>query len=108
MACFSEITKVSDITIEDIRNYLRIAEGSAEDEQLISASLRVAKDYIKNYTGLSDEGMDSHPDLITVVFVLCSDMYDNRAYYVDKTNMNVLVESILNLHSVNLLPKEST
>jgi len=46
--------------------------------------------------------------LITVVFVLVSDMYDNRAYYVDKTNMNLLVESILNLHSTNLIPKEST
>lgn len=108
MAELSEIKKVSDITSGDIRNYLRIAETSAEDEQLISASLGVAKSFIKNYTGLNDEEMDSHADLILVVFVLCSDMYDNRAYYVDKSNINQIVESILNLHSVNLLPKEST
>lgn len=106
MAELSEITKVSDITSDDIRNYLRIAELSEEDAKLISASLRVSKDFIKSYTGLDDEGMDSHVDLITVVFVLCSDMYDNRAYYVDKSNINKIVESILNLHSVNLLPKE--
>ena len=106
MAELSEITKVSDITSDDIRNYLRIAELSEEDEKLISASLRVSKDFIKSYTGLDDEGMDSHVDLITVVFVLCSDMYDNRAYYIDKSNINKIVESILNLHSINLLPKE--
>ena len=106
MAELSEITKVSDITSDDIRNYLRIAELSEEDAKLISASLRVSKDFIKSYTGLDDEGMDSHVDLITVVFVLCSDMYDNRAYYVDKSNINKIVESILNLHSINLLPKE--
>jgi len=106
MAELSEITKVSDITSDDIRNFLRIAELSEEDEKLISASLRVSKDFIKSYTGLDDEGMDSHVDLITVVFVLCSDMYDNRAYYIDKSNINKIVESILNLHSINLLPKE--
>lgn len=102
----SEITKVSEITSTDVANYLRIAELSAEDSQLISASLRVAKEYIKSYTGLDDEGMDAHVDLITVVFVLCSDMFDNRAYYVDKSNVNLLVSSILDLHSTNLLPKK--
>lgn len=104
----SEITKVSEITADDLRNYLRIAEISEADENYLSTCLNVAKEFIKSYTGIDDEAMDSHVDLITVVFVLVSDMYDNRAYYVDKTNMNLLIESILNLHSTNLIPKEST
>lgn len=102
----SEITKVSEITVSDLRNYLRISEISGADESYLSTCLNVAKEFIKSYTGIDDAQMDSHVDLITVVFVLVSDMYDNRAYYVDKTNMNLLIESILNLHSVNLIPKK--
>ena len=102
----NEITKVSEITVVDLGNYLRIVELSPEDEKALATMLNASKDFIKSYTGLDDEGMDSHVDLITVVFVLCSDMYDNRAYYVDKSNINNIVESILNLHSVNLLPRE--
>lgn len=104
----NEVSKVSDITVDDIVAYLRIAEPSQEDLLLLRSALTVAKDYIKSYTGLNDEQMDVHCDLITVVYVLCSDMFDNRAYYVDKSNINLIVDSILNLHSINLLPAEET
>lgn len=102
----SEVTKVSEITVSDLRNYLRIAEISEADQSYLATCLNVAKSFIKSYTGLDDEGMDAHVDLITVCFVLVSDMYDNRAYYVDKTNLNLLVSSILDLHSTNLLPEK--
>lgn len=102
----SGIETVSSITVDDVGNYLRGAEYSEDDEKLMATALNVAKSFIKSYTGLDDEGMDAHADLVTVVFVLCSDMYDNRAYYVDKSNINKVVESILNLHVRNLLPKD--
>jgi len=35
--------------------------------------------------------------------ILCQDMYDNRSMYVDKNNLNKVVETILGMHSVNLL-----
>lgn len=104
-----EVSKVSEITVSDLRNYLRIAEASEDENALLRSALSVAKEYIKSYTGMNDEQMDAHADLIIVVYVLCSDMFDNRAYYVDKSNVNKIVESILNLHSINLLPtKEIT
>lgn len=102
----SEITKVSDITVTDVTDYLRIPEVTAEDTALLTTALNVAKEFVKSYTGLDDEGMDAHEDLVIVIYVLCSSMYDNRAYYVDKSNINNVVESILNLHSINLLPQE--
>lgn len=102
----SEITKVSDITVTDVTDYLRIPEVTAEDTALLTTALNVAKEFVKSYTGLDDEGMDAHEDLVIVIYVLCSSMYDNRAYYVDKSNLNNVVESILNLHSTNLLPTE--
>ena len=102
----SEISKVSDITVTDVTDYLRIPEVTAEDTALLTTALNVAKEFVKSYTGLDDEGMDAHEDLVIVIYVLCSSMYDNRAYYVDKSNINNVVESILNLHSTNLLPQE--
>jgi hypothetical protein len=35
--------------------------------------------------------------------VLVQDMYDNRSFYVDKSHLNWVVETILGMHSVNLL-----
>ena len=102
----SEITKVSDITVTDVTDYLRIPEITAEDTALLTTALNVAKQFVMSYTGLDAEGMDAHEDLVIVIYVLCSSMYDNRAYYVDKSNLNNVVESILNLHCTNLLPTE--
>lgn len=48
-------------------------------------------------------GLDAYEDFVIVVYVLCQDMYDNRTYYVDKTNLNRVVEAILGMHCVNLL-----
>ena len=39
-----------------------------------------------------------------VVFILCQDMWDNRTLYVDKSNLNKVVDTILGMYSVNLLP----
>ncbi|MHC1723049.1 MAG: hypothetical protein AB9836_07605 [Aminipila sp.] len=46
---------------------------------------------------------DKYEDFISVVYILVQDMYDNRSLYVDKANLNKVVEAILGLHSVNLL-----
>ena len=101
----SEITKVSDITVTDVTDYLRISEVTDEDTSLLTTALNVAKQFVMSYTGLDAEGMDAHEDLVIVIYVLCSSMYDDRAYYVDKSNINNVVESILNLHCTNFMPQ---
>ena len=106
MMANSEITKVSDIQVTDVTDYLRIPEVTAEDTALLTTALNVAKQFVMSYTGLDAEGMDAHEDLDIVIYVLCQSMYDNRAYYIDKSNINNVVESILNLHCTNLLPTE--
>ena len=101
----AEIKKVSDITVTDVTDYLRIPEITSEDISLLTTALNVAKSYIMSYTGLDAEGMDAHEDLVIVIYVLCSSMYDDRSYYVDKSNINNVVESILNLHCTNFMPQ---
>lgn len=100
----SEITKVSEITAQSIAEYLRIAELTQDDEDYIKTILGVAKDYILKYTGIEDaEALDAYNDMVIVVYVLCQDMYDNRAMYVDNSNVNTVVDNILGLHQRNLL-----
>ena len=101
----SEVSKVSDIQVTDVTDYLRISEVTDEDTSLLTTALNVAKQFVMSYTGLDAEGMDAHEDLVIVIYVLCESMYDNRNYYVDKSNINNVVESILNLHCVNFMPQ---
>ncbi len=96
------ITKVSEITVEDLKSYLRISDGLSEDDKkFLETILNSSINYIKNNTGIDD--MDKYSDLVIVVFVLCQDMYDNRTLYVDKNNVNKVVSSILGQHDNNLL-----
>ena len=98
-----DISKVSDITYEDVADYIRLDEVTADDTNTLNNLILIAKTFIKNYTGRTDEELDNYQDFVIVVFVLCQDMWDNRVLYVDKTNLNYVVESILGMHSVNLL-----
>ena len=98
------ITKVSEITAQDVAEYLRIAELTEDDENFITSTISVAIDYILKYTGIADaETLDTYNDMVIVVFVMCQDMYDTRALYTDNTNVNKVVENILGLHQRNLL-----
>ena len=93
--------KVSDITVKDIADYLRLAEPSQEETDFLKKCLEIAKSYIKNYTGVED--LDTQADFVIIVYLLCQDMYDNRTIYSDKTTPNKTFETILNLHCRNLI-----
>jgi N12 class adenine-specific DNA methylase len=93
--------KISEITIQDIKNYLHVYH--IEDDALISAILVASKSFVRNYTGLSNESLDAKDDLSMAVFILASELYDNRVYTVENNNVNPVIQAILNMHSVNLL-----
>lgn len=100
------IKKVSEITYEDIANYLRLSEIDAEDEESLETYLEIAINYIENYTGISrktteSENLDSYSDFVIVVYILCQDMYDNRCMYVDGKDLNNTVKTILDMHTRN-------
>ena len=96
--------KVSEITCKEIAEYLRLAEVTDEDKAFLTTLIGVAKDYILNYTGIIDnETLDKYEDMVIVVYGLVQDMFDNRAMYVDNSNLNRVVETIRGMHQVNLL-----
>ena len=100
------MSKVSEITILDVAQYIRVDPNYEESD--IKTYLNIAKNYISSYTGIpvtSEEGesLDDFPDFVIVVYVLCQDMYDNRAMYVDKSSVNKVVQTILDMHTRNNL-----
>ena len=115
----NNITKVSEITTKDVAEYLRLTEylveevtddeGNVtlqEDENIkntLDTLINVSKTFISNYTGRTTEQLDDYQDFVIVVLILCQDMWDNRTLYVDDSNLNKVVETILGMHSVNLL-----
>ena len=98
-----EVSKVSDITIESVADYLRLDEVTESEINTLTTLISVAISFIKSYTGLDDIGVDKYPEFVIVVLILCQDMWDNRTMYVDSKDMNNTVQSILAMHSVNLL-----
>lgn len=99
----TNITKVSQITYQDLADYIRLSELTNDDTDTLNNLLGVAKTFISNYTGRTMAELDDYQDFVIVVFVLCQDMWDNRTLYIDKSNLNSVIESILGMHSVNLL-----
>lgn len=108
----AEITKVSELTNTYLANYLRIDDADAGELEQIGSMLTSAKGFVSSYTGLpltAPEGdadattLDSKPEFVTAVCVLVQNSYDNRTFYVDKGEVEAVVNSILGMHRTNLL-----
>ena len=96
-------TKISEITQEDLVDYLHISELDSSQTQLLTTIQAAATNYIVGVTGLTLLQLDNYPDLTLALYALVQDMYDNRAIYVDKTNISDTVSTILNMYRTNLL-----
>lgn len=94
--------KLSDITKKDVEEFIR-AEPGTYSKKFMEIIMDAAKSYIIEYTGITREKADEIEDLCIAYFVLCQDMFDNRSMYVDKSNLNQTVKTILDMHSENLI-----
>ena len=97
--------KVSDITLHDIKEYLKI-DDDMSDNMLLSL-MSAATSYIRGQTGMTDVEIDNLPDMVPAVYILVSDLYDNREY-AQKSNRtvvkpNIVVRSILDMYCKTLL-----
>lgn len=90
--------KVSEITNEILLDYLRI-----DDEENLTMYLEASKDFVKNYTGLTDEEIDTKPSIVPLIYVLVAEYYENRAYTVDNSKVNAVISSTLDMYRRNLL-----
>ena len=96
-------TKISEVTIQDLVNYLRLPELDSSQTQLLTTIKAAAVNYIVGVTGLALVALDNYPELTIALYTLCQDMYDNRTIYVDKGTVSETVSTILNMYRTNLL-----
>ncbi|UGB31703.1 head-tail connector protein [Metabacillus sp. B2-18] len=94
--------KISEVTTNDLIEYARETADS-EVTKTFGTILLAAKSYIRNYTGLTVEQMDAKEDLTIALMVLANEMYENRVFTVQDNKVNVVIKSILDMHSINLL-----
>lgn len=96
--------KVSEITRKDVAEYLKLDDFDIDTElNILDPIMDAAKAFIINYTNLNTDEIDKYEDIWIAYMVLCQDMYDNRNYYIDKGNVNRVVETILSMHRRNLV-----
>lgn len=96
-------TKISEITLNDLVDYLHLSELDSSQTQLLTTIKAAAINYVVGVTNLTLVQLDNYPDLTLAVYALVQDMYDNRAIYVDKANISDTVNTILNMYRTNLL-----
>lgn len=95
--------KVSEVTVPDLMEYAHEYDEDPEVIKTFTNILVACKSYVKNYTGLTLEQMETKEDLTIALMVLANEMYDNRVFTVQDNKVNVVIKSILDMHSINLL-----
>ena len=100
--------KISELNQSVICDYCRIIEEdlTTVEAETLNALKSAAVKYCVDYTGLTEGELDEHEDITIAALTLIGDMYDNRQRYVDKSHVNRTTETILSLHSYNLIPEE--
>lgn len=93
--------KVSEITLDVVKQYLRIS--GVNDDTLLEAILAGAIQYAENYTGLSKGDLDDKPDMPIAILALCADMYEVRQATATGLQLNPTVAQILGSYCQNLL-----
>ena len=90
--------KVSEIQNKDLLEYLRI-----DQEENLQMYLEAAKSFVRDYTGLNDEEIDTKPSIVPLIYVLVTEYYENRQYTVTKDKINAVISSTLDMYRKNLL-----
>lgn len=96
--------KISEVSIYDLMKYAR--EDDTTDADIIKSFETIlvsTKSFIKSYTGLTVEELDTKEDLTIALMILSNEMYENRIYSVQNDKVNKVIYTILNMHSKNLL-----
>ena len=95
--------KLSEITVETVRKYLRLTEDEHEDDDLIDGISDAAQAFIIGYTDLTKEKADEISDLGYAFLCLCSDMYNTRDMVVQQDKLNPIAKCILDMHRTNCI-----
>jgi len=91
--------KISEIALQTIKDSVGISDEYSDT--LIGIYKDSALAFIKGYTGLTAEEIDTHDDLTIAFLCLIGDMFENRSMTVEKDKLNPTVSQILAMYAVN-------
>lgn len=89
------------VTLDTVKQYLRIDTDS--DDVLLSMCIESAVEFVKQYTGLTEDEIDGKKSLNLAIIAIVADMYELRQATVTGVQLNPLVDYALNMHQRNLL-----
>ena len=80
------------VTLEDLKNYLKVDADITEDDELLKSMMAAAVDYIEQLTG---KKFNEDAELFNIAErELILQWYENRTSYTMKTNLNELPHSL--------------
>lgn len=96
--------RMSEVSVENLMEYLR----EEEESELLSSILSAGKQYVLQFTGLSEEEANEKEDLSLALLAVCADLYDKRGMISSANlNENLLISGILESHRVNFVEGEA-
>lgn len=97
--------KFTEIQIEDIAQYLRLnfEDLTADEKKELSVILDSAREFVRSQTALTYEELDSHADIVILIYCLCQHQYDNRSFIIEKDNLNPMMKGIFMQYAKNYL-----
>lgn len=91
-----------EIDLNELKEFLNVYDDS--DDTLIKSLINAGIQYIKDYTGLTEEEMlEKKESLKIALFLIVSEMYDNRGQQSLQNKRNTMLTSILDMHCKNYL-----
>lgn len=93
--------KISEITLEKIKQYLRIEMHFTEDDEMLTMMYHAAKDYIKSYSNMTDSELDEYDSFTVACMMLIADFYEVRQVNINtgiKASVNKMLTFILSMN----------
>lgn len=91
-----------EVDLNELKEFLNIYDDA--DDTLLKSLTLAGKQYIKDYTGLTEEEMiEKKESLKIALFLIVSDLYDNRGQQSLQNKRNTMLTSILDMYCKNYL-----
>ena len=88
--------------IQELKEFLNIFHD--DDDTLLKSFVNFANNYIKDYTGLTlDQIREKRESFKIALFLIVSDLYDNRGQQNLQYKRNLILSSILDMYCMNYL-----
>lgn len=88
---------IKDIDLDFIKNYLRIEQEFLEDDNELEVFMMVAKEYLKQVCGFSEDEYLQANTLVPAFLILVGEMYEYRSAMVQtNTKANPLIQRYIN------------